>query len=145
MNDDIPFDLAAAGAYSRWQRITIRYSDQDPMGHVNNNAYGVWIEVARVSLIDHYLAAAPDWLDTVLASVTIDFLKETRFPGEVRVGARLIAIGNRSFRSGYGIFRDDACLATSVSTNVFFDMRSRTSTAPTDDVRALMERDLVGG
>ena len=76
--------------------------------------------------------------------MTIDFLKETRFPGEIRVGARLISIGNRSFRSGYGIFRDDACLATSLATNVFFDMRTRTSVAPTDEVRARMEQDLSG-
>lgn len=141
---DIPFDPADAGAFRRWERITIRYSDQDPMGHVNNNAYGVWLEVARVGLIDSYLEGAPDWLDTVLASLTIDFLKETRFPGEIRVGARLVSIGNRSFRSVYGIFRDDTCLATSLATNVFFDMRSRTSTAPTNEVRARMEQDLVG-
>ena len=144
MSDDNAIDLTDAGAFRHWERVTISYSDQDPMGHVNNGAYGVWFEVARVGLIERYLDAAPDWLDTVLARVTINYLNETRFPGEVRVGARLLSIGNRSFRSGYAIFRDEACLATADCINVFFDMRSRSSTVPTDAVRQVMERDLAG-
>jgi acyl-CoA thioester hydrolase len=145
LTDETPIDLTDAGAYRHWERVTIRYSDQDPMGHVNNGAYGVWFEVARVAMIERLLEGAPDWLDTVLARVTIDYLNETRFPGEVRVGARLLSIGNRSFRSGYAIFRDDACLATADCTNVFFDMRSRGSTLPGDAVRKVMERELEVG
>jgi len=145
LNDDGSVDLTDARIYRHWEIVTIRYADEDRMGHVNNAAYASWIEVARISLIAQYLLSGPDWLDTVLASVTINYLKETRFPGEVRVGARLLRIGNRSFRSGYGVFRDDECLATAECANVFFDMRSRTSTAPTEAVRKVMEINLVGG
>ena len=82
-------------------------------------------------------------MNTVLASMSIDFLSETRFPGEVDVGAGLVRIGNRSLRSVYGVFRDGECLATSRCVNVYFDMRSRRSTAPTDAVRKIMKKDLV--
>jgi len=135
-------DLTDAGIYRRWSKVTIRYADEDRMGHVNNSAYGIWIEVARATLNASYLLDVPDWFDTVLASVTINYHKETRFPGEVRVGARLLRIGNSSFRSGYGVFRDDVCLATAECVNVFFDTRSRTSTKPSDAVRRVMEKDL---
>ena len=138
-----PPDLTDPRTYRHWNTVTIRYADEDRMGHVNNAAYGIWIEVARVSLVAPYLAAGPDWLDTVLASATINYLKETRFPGDVRVGARLLHIGNRSFRSGYGVFRDDACLATAECTNVYFDTRARSSTAPSEAVRKVMEADLI--
>lgn len=143
LNQGIPLDLTDPQTYRHWNTVSIRYADEDRMGHVNNAAYGIWIEVARVSLIARYLAAGPEWLDTVLASVTINFLKETRFPGDVRVGAKLLRIGNSSFRSGYGVFRDDACLATAECTNVYFDTRSRTSTAPTEAVRKAMDADLA--
>lgn len=135
-------DLKDAGTFRHWSTVTIRYADEDRMGHVNNSAYGIWIEVARASLNASFLEDVPDWLDTVLASVTINYHKETRFPGEVRVGARLLRIGNASFQSGYGVFRDDDCLATAECVNVFFDTRSRSSTRPTDAVRRLMEKEL---
>lgn len=140
-SDDI--DLKSQKTFRHWHRITIRSADEDPLGHVNNTIYAVWIEVARVMLIKPYLDVSPDWMNTVLASMQIDFLKETRFPGEVDVGARLAKIGTRSLHSAYGVFRDGECLATSRCVNVYFDMRSRRSTAPTDAMRAVMEQDLV--
>jgi len=143
LQQDDHLDLTDRRTYRHWNTVTIRYADEDRMGHVNNAAYGIWIEVARVSLAAPYLAAGPDWLDTVLARATIDYLNETRFPGEVRVGARLLHIGNKSFRSGYGIFRDDVCLATAECTNVFFNRRSRKSTTPNDAVRRVMQADLA--
>lgn len=135
-------DLTDPENFRNHHRITIRSADEDPLGHVNNTIYAVWIELARVMLIKPYMAAGPDWLNTVLASMTIDFLKETHFPGEVLVGARLLHIGNRSLRSGYGVFRNGECLATSQCVNVYFDMRSRSSTSPTEAMREVMQRDL---
>lgn len=145
MSDHDTPDLSTAETYRNWTTITIRYADEDRMGHVNNAAYASWVEVARVTLIQPFLEAGPDWLDTVLVSVKIDYLSETRFPGEVRVGSRLLHIGNRSFRSGYGVFRDETCLATAESVNVYFDMRTRRSALPPDPVRRVMEAALVGG
>ncbi len=142
MSDD-GFDLADRSSFRHWQRITIRSTDEDPLGHVNNCIYAAWVEVARVMLIRRYLVAAPDGIDTALVNLDIDFLKETTFPGEVEVGARLIGIGRTSLRSGFGVFRDGQCLATSRCVNVFFDLKARRSTAPTDAMRAIMQDDLA--
>ncbi len=135
-------DLTDPETFRYWHRITIRSADEDSLGHVNNTIYAVWIEVARVMLIKPYLAESPDWMDTVLASMAIDFLQETRFPGEIDVGARLVHIGNRSIRSVYGVFREGTCLATSSCVNVYFDQQARRSTAPTEAMRAVMKKDL---
>jgi acyl-CoA thioester hydrolase len=143
VTESAPVDLTDPNLYGHWETVSIRYSDGDGMGHINNAVYAAWTEVARVTYIQSFMKTAPDWLDTVLARQTIDYLAETRFPGEVRVGARLLSLGNRSFRSGFGIFRDDACLATSYCVNVFFDMRSRTSTLPAPSVREEMESELT--
>ena len=145
MNDSSFPDLTDARTYRHWSTVTIRYADEDRMGHVNNASYGIWIEVARVHLIAPYLSDVPNWFDTVLARVTINYLKETRFPGDVRIGATLLRIGNSSFRSGYGVFRDDVCLATAECVNVFFDTRSRASTKPSEAVCNVMENDLHDG
>jgi len=143
LNDNDSLDLTDRVVFRHWQRITVRSTDEDPLGHVNNCIYAQWIEVARVMLIRQYLAVAPDGVDTALVSMTIDFLKETGFPGDVEVGARLLGIGNSSLRSGFGVFRDGQCLATSRCVNVFFDLQARRSVAPTEATRAIMEEDLA--
>jgi len=137
------FDLSDRSTYSHWHQVTIRSTDEDPLGHVNNCVYASWIEVARVMLIRRYLAVAGNDIDTALVNLSIDFLKETTFPGNVEVGARLLGIGNSSIRSGYGVFRDGHCLATSRCVNVFFDLNARQSTVPNDEMRAIMEQDLA--
>ncbi|MGI9420119.1 MAG: acyl-CoA thioesterase [Geminicoccaceae bacterium] len=143
MNDADQLDLTKRSVFRHWQRITIRSTDEDPLGHVNNCIYAAWIEVARVMLIRRYLAVAPDGVDTALVSMTIDFLKETGFPGEVEIGARLLGFGRTSLRSGFGVFRDGHCLATSRCVNVFFDLTERRAVPPTDDMREVMDRDLA--
>jgi acyl-CoA thioester hydrolase len=140
--DPDDFVLADPAGYPHWSVITIRCRDEDQLGHVNNSVYSEWFEVARVTLIRSFIADSPDWLVTALARITINFLDETTWPGEVRVGGRLLGIGNRSFRSAYAVFRDDRCLATADCVNVYFDRRSRGSTVPPPAVRRTMEAEL---
>ena len=139
-------DLRDRASFGHWTDVTLRYSDQDPMGHVNNAAYLVYFEASRVAYLDRFLEHAPaGTLDTVLARVTVDFLRETRFPGTLSVGARLLGIGSKSVRSGYGVFRDGDCLATAECVNVFFDPVERRSVLPPAAVRGAVEAELAGG
>ena len=136
------FDLTDPAGYRHWTTITIRYRDLDPLGHINNSVYSEWFEAARVMLTRGLSAAGPDWLLTALARMTINFLAETTWPGEVQVGGRMLSVGNRSFRSAYGVFRDDRCLATAECVSVWFDPRARSSVAPPAEVRQAMEDEL---
>jgi acyl-CoA thioester hydrolase len=136
------FDLTDPAGYPNWSVITVRCRDEDQLGHVNNSVYSEWFEVARVTLTREMSAPGPDWLVTALARMTIDFLGETTWPGEVRVGGRLLSIGNRSFRSAYAVFRDDRCLATADCVSVYFDPRARSSVVPPPEVRQAMEAEL---
>jgi len=74
-------------------------------------------------------------IDFVLASVTIDYIQEAHYPGIIDVGARLVRIGNKSITSGYSAFLGDTCIATSKSTNVFFDTQEHESVRVPDNVR----------
>lgn len=114
--------------YGHWTDITLRFGDEDRMGHINNAAYVTYFEASRINLIDPFVDG--ERVDFVLARLTVDYLKETRFPGTVSVGARLDRLGNRSITSHYALFRDDECLATCICINVFFDVVRRVSTEP---------------
>jgi acyl-CoA thioester hydrolase len=140
--DSDGLDLTDPASYRHWTVITLRYRDLDPLGHINNSVYSEWFEVARVMLTRKFSACGPDWLVTALARMTINFLAETTYPGEVQVGGRLLSLGNRSFRSAYGVFRDERCLATAECVSVWFDPRARHSVLPPLEIRRAMEEEL---
>jgi len=139
-SDDV--DLTDPAGYRHWTTITIRYRDLDPLQHINNSVYSEWFEAARVLLTRRFSAFGPEWLSTALARMTINFLAETEWPGEVEIGGRLLSVGNRSFRSAYGVFRDGRCLATAECVSVWFDPRERRSVMPPAAVRQAMEDEL---
>jgi acyl-CoA thioester hydrolase len=129
-------------SYRHWTSVTIRFGDEDRMGHVNNASYAVWLESARVGYFES-LYAPNKGLDMVLARLLVDYVQETRYPGEVEIGSRLLSMGNKSIRSGYGVFRDGQCLATCECVNVFFDPQHRISVMPPEPVRAAMEEEIA--
>lgn len=136
------FDLTKRDTYRHWSPVTIRFSDQDSLAHINNVALSQYFEVGRTAYVyDVIRKAGPEAVakvEFILARVVIDFIAELHYPGAVDVGARIIRLGNKSMTSGYGIFSGERCIATSEAVNVFYDMKSRKSMMPTDDVRAIL-------
>lgn len=142
---EIDIDLTRRESFRHWTPVTIRFCDQDSMAHVNNVALAAYVEAARTALIYELIRkGGMEGLEFILARVVIDFRRELHYPGAVEVGARLIRIGGKSLTTGYGIFRGDACIATSTCVNVFYDMATRRSVAPPHSVRAALEAELAG-
>jgi acyl-CoA thioester hydrolase len=137
-------DLAADGAYRRWTDVTIRYSDQDGMGHVNNTAYAAYVEAARTRLLfdlaERFPAAA---MDFTLVHLSIDYRNEAFYPGTVRVGGRMMRVGTKSLATAYGVFLDGRCLATAECVNVGFDRARRASRPIPDDMRRFIEDEIA--
>ncbi len=135
-------DLTQRSTFHHWTPVTIRFGDQDSMKHINNVALSQYFEVSRTAFVyDVIRKAGPEaekTVEFVLARVVIDFVNELHYPGRVDVGARITRLGNKSMNSGYGIFQGDKCIATSTAVNVFYDMKTRSSMIPPDDVRALL-------
>ncbi len=133
---DQAFDLTRRDTFEDFTSVTIRFSDQDSMGHVNNVAIAQYVEAARTMLIQRLLDRfGHPGLDFILARVVIDYKRELHYPGTVDVGARLIRLGSKSLTSGYGVFLGDECVATAESVNVFYDMNTRKSVVPPEDVQ----------
>ena len=139
-------DLTRADTFTRWTKVSLRFSDQDSLGHINNVAYAAYVEQARVALIDSLLRSRGKdaGIDYILASVTIDYRREMHFPGAVDVGARLLKIGTKSITSGYGLFKDGSNVATATSVNVFFDPATKKTVPIPDALRQALERELAG-
>jgi len=140
--NDTP-DLTAAETFRHWTPVSLRFSDQDSMAHINNVAYAAYVEQARVAFIDTFLRnRGEDGIDYILASVNIDYRREMHFPGTVDIGARLLRIGTKSITTGYGLFKDGVNVATAGSVNVFFDTGSRKTVPIPDTLRKILEQEL---
>ncbi len=138
-------DLTRRESYRHWSPVTIRFSDQDSLAHVNNVALTQYLEVGRTAFVYDVIRAAgcEGRIEFILARLIIDFKRELHYPGAVEVGSRLTRLGTKSLTTGYGIFRGQDCIATSEAVNVFYDMAVRRSTKPPPDVRALLDRELA--
>lgn len=138
-------DLTRRESFRHWSPVTIRFSDQDAMAHVNNVALAQYFEVGRTAFVYDMIrmAGAAGRIEFILARLVIDFRRELHYPGAVEVGSRLTRLGTKSLTTGYGIFAGDACIATSEAVNVFYDMATRRSTEPPEEMRALLARELA--
>lgn len=132
-------DLHSRSSFRQWTSVSIRYCDQDPLGHVNNAAMAAYIEQARVALIYPILRAhVGPQLDLVLARIVIDYVRELQFPGTVEIGTRVARLGTKSLTLSHSVFKDGSgdCAATAECAIVFFDLTTRRSVEPPGAVRA---------
>ena len=138
-------DLHLRESFRAWTRVTVRYNDLDPLGHVNNAAMAIFLEQARCELIAPRLKAHGRHLDMVLASTSLEYLRELRYPGEVEIGTLCTRLGRKSFTLAHGVFQGGVCAGTGSVVMVVFDLDQRVSVEPPDDVRGLIAGLSVGG
>jgi acyl-CoA thioester hydrolase len=118
--------------------VTLRYSDLDPLGHLNNAVYSTLFEAGRVHAADTVLGPLlPAGSGFVLARIEIDFRAEGSFPGTARVETTIDRVGRSSLDFGQRILLADGVLATARSICVLIDLGTRRPTPFPDTVRAL--------
>ena len=133
-------NLKTMSIYSNWAKSTIRYSDLDPNGHVNNGAINAFFEDGRVCFRNDRMLKLGDEILTGFALVkfTVEYLAPLYFPGSVDVGTVVTRIGGSSFSLGQGIFSDGTCVATAEVITVSFDPKSKHSQKLTPELRAIL-------
>ncbi len=127
-------------AYAAWLAVPLRYSDQDPMGHVNNVAYAAYVAEGRTTYLNGLLGEFPHpGIDFVLASLRIDYRKELLYPGVLDVGTCVLRLGTSSVTLGHGLFKGDVLNATAESVVVFIDVEKGGSTPIPEDIRGALD------
>ena len=105
---------------------TIRFGDLDRQNHINNAVFATYFESGRVIILygEEYGLIVPG-ANFVLAHLSIDFLAEMHWPGEVEIGTAIAGIGNSSIRLDQALFVNGACVATAENTLVLIDTATR--------------------
>jgi acyl-CoA thioester hydrolase len=119
--------------------VTLRYSDMDALGHLNNAVYATLFEAGRVA---HYMqtfdGAMPEDADFVIVKLTIEFKAEARYPGTARIATRVARVGGSSLTYAQDIRIEGRLVATAESVCAMFDTVRRKAIRIPDGLRALL-------
>ena len=101
-------------AYAFWTRDTVRFSDIDRYRHINNVAVATYCETGRVEFAEKLWpgSTAGEGAGWVIAELTVAFLAQAHYPGNVEIGTRVERVGRTSCTFGQGLFKDGVCFAT---------------------------------
>jgi acyl-CoA thioester hydrolase len=124
--------------------IPVHWGDQDSFRHVNNTVYLRWCETARIEYLTRiglWQARPGEGVGPILASISCDYRLALTYPDQVVVGARVISIGNSSFRMVHRVVSlgKNALAAESDSTIVVLDYARQKSITVPKAVRQAIE------
>lgn len=109
--------------------IQVRFTDQDPMGHVNNAVYADYLQQARTDYFDDVLDEPLEAIDTVIVKLEIEYLEPISLDNTVRVTIDVPRLGESSIPMTYEILADGEVAATAETVQVCWD-RAAGSSAP---------------
>jgi acyl-CoA thioester hydrolase len=114
--------------YSYWTVESLRYCDTDRQQHINNSVFVMCFESGRVSILyDPKRTLVSDGYSFVIVHISIDFLSEMNWPNIVKIGTRIVHLGQSSITFAQGLFVNDKCVATARSVIVLINDKTRRS------------------
>lgn len=139
--------LIREGSFRFWTAEKVRFQDVDRFDHVNNVTFAAYAESGRVEFLEHVAPASvlgDNGAFWVIARLTIDFREQTHYPGEIRIGTGVLALGRSSVTLGQGLFEGSRCVATTESAIVLLDETSQRSRPLRQSMRDQLAHHLLG-
>jgi acyl-CoA thioester hydrolase len=117
--------------------VTLRYSDMDALGHLNNAVYATLFEAGRVAYVEQKLAAmTPPGAGYVIVKLIIDFRAEARYPGTAEVATAITRLGGSSMTFAQEIQIAGRRVASAECICALFDLTRRKALRLPDAMRA---------
>ena len=122
-------------------RLTVRFRDCDPYGHVNNAVYLTYLENSRFALWK-----AQEIKGVILARAEVDYRAQATYGDELEVRTRLAALGRSSFQYEYEL-RDlstGATVLTAKTVQVHFDYDRQQPVEMSDEFKPRLQKPVPG-
>lgn len=128
--------MTGSGGWLIRLRLTVRFRDCDPYGHVNNAVYLTYLENARFALW-----RAQDVKGVILARAEVDYLAQATYGDELEVRVRLEGFGRSSFRYLYEIVdvTTGVQVLSAKTVQVHFDYTAQKSVELSAETRAKLQ------
>lgn len=131
--------------------VKIRFSDCDPIGHLNNVKYIEYMLNAREDHVESFYGFTYEEYtrQTGCTWITIQneiaYLKEVRYNAKVQISSKTIEVGDRISKVEIVMKSEDGKTIHSVLwiTVIYFNMKTRTSEIHPPETRAKFEKFLV--
>lgn len=131
--------------------VKVRFSDCDPIGHLNNAKYIEYMFNAREDHVEEFYGFTYEEYTqkTGCTWVTIQneiaYLKEVRYNTKVNISSKTISLGDRTSIIEIMMKSEDEKITHAVlwTTVVYFDMKTRKSTIHPPETVELFEKYLV--
>ena len=120
--------------------ITLKWSDMDAQGHINNIEHIKYMEECRVQWLKQLVLDKKQYIPVVV-SLQAEYLKELIYPGEVTVLMYGSSMGNSSFMTHYEVVasEDEQLISRGNAKIVILDSEQRRPISVPDKVRALFK------
>jgi len=133
-------------------RLTVRFSDCDPLGHVNNAVYSTYLEQARFALwraqagVELRRAARGEGREGfILARTEIDFRSEAHEGDELEVRLMLDGFGRTSAAYSYEVVDapTERVVANAKSVQVWYDYQAKTPVVLSADLKERLSKSVI--
>ena len=128
-------------------RLRVRFSDCDPLGHVNNATYLTYLEQARIvlwgeQLGGRWMANGPRGEGFILARAEVDFRAQAREGDEIEVRLALAGFGRSTAIYEYEVvdLSDGKVVLEARTIQVWFDYDRNRSVTITDGLKETLRR-----
>lgn len=115
--------------------IQVRFSDTDALGHLNNTAYALYAEQARVELFSELGQGG----NLILAHIALDFRRQAHYGDRVHVLTWVERLGHSSVRLYQEVYANDRVAAEVASVVVMFDFGAQRSVPISEALRRALE------
>ncbi len=138
MSDSRP-PIARRADYAVFRPITLRWMDNDALGHVNNVTYYSFFDTTVTGWLMANdllgLREGPLWM---VAETGCRYIKEVAFPDAIEIGLKVTRLGNSSVQYGLGVFQaaEDQASAQGHFTHVHVGRTDHRPTPIPDAIRA---------
>ncbi|MDB5808823.1 MAG: Thioesterase superfamily protein [Betaproteobacteria bacterium] len=121
-----PHPLSDRKRYKVWNTDKLRLTDVDHQHHVNNAIFAVLYTSVRADFLAAYvrpLVAKTDMF--AMVKITIEYLAEMHYPGQVEVGIAIKKLGSSSLTFAQAMYKDGVCVSVAEAVMVLLDPLTR--------------------
>ncbi|CEI83930.1 4-hydroxybenzoyl-CoA thioesterase [Oceanobacillus oncorhynchi subsp. incaldanensis] len=121
--------------FSAWEKdfsfyipISVRFSETDMYGHVNNVSPFIYFEEARIAYLNSIGFLSKDMRQKdgiIVADLQCNYLKELYFGDDIRVYVKTASVGNTSFDIHYKVMREEEAILTARGRLVYIDTEKK--------------------
>ena len=123
-----------------FKKIESRWGDMDGLRHINNAKYLTFLESARLEYLSTLGIDINRWdskESVILASMKINYHKQSSYPNIYEIGCKISRIGNKSFDIFNAIFESSTnnLIVTGTFTIVCFDYHLQKTISVPDSIK----------